>query len=133
MSMYRFLKWISEGEPVKVYGDGNQTRGFTYVEDIARGTIQALQPLSYEIINLGGHQTISILELIHMFENLLGKKAKLEFSPAHPADMVASWADVSKAKQLLGWVPEVPLEKGIPLMIDWYRQEHAWASQVSTE
>jgi len=133
MSMYRFLKWIYEGEPVKVYGDGNQTRGFTYVEDIARGTIQALQPLSYEIINLGGHQTISILELIHMFENLLGKKAKLEFSPAHPADMVASWADVSKAKQLLGWVPEVPLEKGIPLMIDWYRQEHAWASQVSTE
>jgi nucleoside-diphosphate-sugar epimerase len=133
MSMYRFTKWITEGEPVIVYGDGNQTRGFTYVDDIARGTIQALKPVGYEIINLGGHQTISINDLIHTFETIIGKKAKLEFFPANPADMNASWADVSKAKDLLGWMPEVPLEKGIPKIIDWYMQERSWASQVSTE
>jgi nucleoside-diphosphate-sugar epimerase len=133
MSMYRFTKWITEGEPVIVYGDGNQTRGFTYVDDIARGTIQALKPVGYEIINLGGHQTISINDLIHTFETIIGKKAKLEFLPANPADMNASWADVSKAKDLLGWMPEVPLEKGIPKIIDWYMQERSWASQVSTE
>jgi UDP-glucuronate 4-epimerase len=133
MSMYRFTKWIAEGEPVTIYGDGNQTRGFTYVDDIARGTIQALKPLGYEVFNLGGHQTISINDLVHTFEILLGKKAKLEFLPANPADMNASWADVSKASQLLSWIPQVPLEKGIPLLIDWYMQEHSWASQVSTE
>ncbi len=133
MSMYRFTKWIAEGEPVTIYGDGNQTRGFTYVDDIARGTIQALKPVGYEIFNLGGHQTISINELVHTFETLLEKKAKLKFLPANPADMNASWADVSKAKKLLGWVPQVSLEKGIPLLIDWYMQERAWASQVSTE
>lgn len=133
MSMYRFTKWITEGEPVIVYGDGNQTRGFTYVDDIARGTIQALKPVGYEIINLGGHQTISINDLIHTFETIIGKKAKLEFLPANPADMNASWANVSKAKDLLGWMPKVPLEKGIPKIIDWYMQERSWASQVSTE
>jgi nucleoside-diphosphate-sugar epimerase len=133
MSMYRFTKWIAEGEPVTIYGDGNQTRGFTYVDDIARGTIQALKPVGYEIFNLGGHQTISINDLVHTFETLLRKKAKLEFLPANPADMNASWADVSKANKLLGWVPQISLEKGIPLLIDWYMQERAWASQVSTE
>ena len=133
MSMYRFTKWIAEGEPVTIYGDGNQTRGFTYVDDIARGTIQALKPVGYEIFNLGGHQTISINDLVHTFETLLGKKAKLEFLPANPADMNASWADVSKANKLLDWVPQISLEKGIPLLIDWYMQERAWASQVSTE
>jgi len=133
MSMYRFTKWIAEGESVTIYGDGNQTRGFTYVDDIARGTIQALKPVGYEIFNLGGHQTISINDLVHTFETLLRKKAKLEFLPANPADMNASWADVSKANKLLGWVPQISLEKGIPLLIDWYMQERAWASQVSTE
>ncbi|HOJ02220.1 MAG TPA: GDP-mannose 4,6-dehydratase [Anaerolineaceae bacterium] len=133
MSMYRFTKWIAEGETVTIYGDGNQTRGFTYVDDIARGTIQALKPLGYGIFNLGGHQTISINDLIHTFESLLGKKAVLQYLPSNPADMNASWADVSKAKEVLGWVPEVPLEKGIPHIIDWYMQERSWASQVSTE
>lgn len=133
MSMYRFTKWIAEGETVTIYGDGNQTRGFTYVDDIARGTIQALKPLGYGIFNLGGHQTISINDLIHTFESLLGKKAVLQYLPPNPADMNANWADVSKAKEVLGWVPEVPLEKGIPRIIDWYMQERSWASQVSTE
>ena len=133
MSMFRFTRWIAEGEPVTIFGDGNQTRGFTYVDDIARGTIQALKPLGYEIINLGGHQTISINDLVGMIETHLGKKAVVKYQPAHPADMNASWADVSKAKQVLNWQPQVSLEEGIQQIIDWYMQEHAWASQVSTE
>lgn len=133
MSMFRFTKWISEGQEVQIFGDGNQTRGFTYLDDIARGTISALHELGYEIINLGGHESISILNLITKFEQAIGKKARLTFHPAHPADMSASWADTSKAKQLLGWQPEVGLEEGIRSMIAWYRQEHSWASQVDTE
>lgn len=133
MSMFRFTRWISEGEEVKVFGDGTQTRGFTYLDDIARGTIAALKPLGYEIINLGGHESISINDLIKKFEQAIGKEALIAHFPAHPADMSASWADVSKARRLLGWEPRVGLEEGIRQVIDWYRQEHDWAIQVDTE
>jgi nucleoside-diphosphate-sugar epimerase len=133
MSMFRFTQWIIEGKPVKVFGDGTQTRGFTYVDDIARGTIQALKPLGYEIINLGGHQSIQINELIERIEAIVGKKAKIEHFSAHPADMTTSWANVKKARKLINWQPEVPLEVGIPRMVEWYMQERNWASQVDTE
>jgi UDP-glucuronate 4-epimerase len=133
MSMFRFTKWISEGEEVKVFGDGRQTRGFTFLDDIARGTIAALKPVGYEIINLGGHESISINDLIVKFERAIGKKALLRYYPAIKADMSASWADVSKAKRLIGWEPLVSLDEGIHSVVDWYQQEHAWVSQVDTE
>jgi len=133
MSMFRFAKWIMDEQPVQVYGDGSQTRGFTYLDDIARGTIQALQPLGYQIINLGGHESISINTLIHKFEQKIGKPAHIEFSPAHPADMTASWADVGKAKKILDWAPQVSLDEGIQQVVNWYRDQHQWASQVIVE
>jgi len=133
MSMFRFTKWISEGEEVQVFGDGSQTRGFTYIDDIARGTIAALKPLGYEIINLGGHESISINHLIAKMEKAIGKPAKVRNYPPHPADMPASWADISKARNLLSWEPYVALDEGIQHLVDWYRQEHAWASQVDIE
>lgn len=133
MSMFRFNKWISEGSEVKVFGDGKQTRGFTYLDDIASGTILALKPLGYEIINLGGHESISINDLIKKFETIIGKKANVKHYPENPADMSASWADIRKAKKLLGWTPKVSLDEGIQQVFDWYRQEHDWASQVDTE
>lgn len=133
MSMYRFNKWISEGETVHVFGDGTQTRGFTYLDDISQGTILALQKVGFEVINLGGHESISINDLIKKFEIEIGKPAKIKYSPAHPADMSASWANVKKAKRLLGWSPKVSLDEGIKQVVKWYQQEHDWASQVSTE
>lgn len=133
MSMFRFMQWISEGRPVLVNGDGEQKRGFTYLDDIARGTILALKPLGYEIINLGGHETISINQLITMMEEAVGKKATIEHGPFDKADMMANWADVSKAGQLLGWEPAVGLQEGIGRMVAWYRQEHSWASQINTD
>lgn len=133
MSMFRFTRWISEGEEVKVFGDGSQTRGFTYLDDIARGTIAALKLLGYEIINLGGHESISINDLINKFEQAIGKPARINHYPAHPADMSTSWADTSKARDLLAWQPQVGLDEGIQQVINWYRQEHDLASQVDTE
>jgi nucleoside-diphosphate-sugar epimerase len=133
MSMFRFNKWISEGETVHVFGDGTQTRGFTYLDDISRGTILALKPLGFEIFNLGGHESISINDLVKNFEAAIGKPAQIEYSPAHPADMSASWANVDKAKRMLGWVPKFTLDEGILQVVKWYRQEHEWASQVSIE
>ena len=132
MVMFRFAQWIAEGKPVRMNGDGEQTRGFTYVDDIARGTILGLKPLGYEVINLGGHEVISINEMTRILEDLIGKKAILEWYPAHKADMLANWADVSKAKRLLGWAPQVGLKEGISRMVDWYMQERDWTSQVLT-
>ena len=132
MVMFRFAQWISEGKPLMVNGDGEQTRGFTYVDDIARGTILALKPVGYEVINLGGHETISINQLISHMEQLLGKKAVIEYHPFHLADMLANCADVSKARQLLGWEPKVELKEGIQNLISWYLEQRDWVKQVVT-
>ncbi|MBP8857822.1 MAG: SDR family NAD(P)-dependent oxidoreductase [Anaerolineaceae bacterium] len=132
MVMFRFCQWIAEDRPVHLNGDGEQSRGFTYVDDIARGTIAGLKPLGYEIINLGGHEVITINDLIAMLENMLGKKANVIRHPAHPADMMTNWADVSKARQMLGWEPRVSLQEGMQHLVDWYMKERSWASQVET-
>ncbi len=132
MVMYRFAKWIIEGMPVHLNGDGSQSRGFTYVDDIANGTIAALKPLGYEIINLGGHEVITINDLIGILERLTGKKADIVQHPGHPADMLTSQADVTKAKTLLDWEPQVSLEQGIKNVVEWYLQEQSWAKDIET-
>jgi nucleoside-diphosphate-sugar epimerase len=132
MSIFRFTQWINEGQPVRVNGDGNQSRGFTYIDDIARGTILGLKPLGFDVINLGGHETITINDLIREIESLLGKKAHVTHLPAHPADMLANCANVEKAKRLLNWEPRVSLKEGIAQMVNWYLAEREWAAQVDT-
>ena len=132
MVMFRFCQWIAEGKPVVVNGDGEQSRGFTYLDDIARGTIQALQPLGYEVINLGGHEVITIHQLIHMLEERIGKRAQVTYEAFHPADVHTNQADVTRAKQLLGWEPQVDLDEGVSHLVNWYMEERAWASQVET-
>jgi UDP-glucuronate 4-epimerase len=133
MVMFRFTQWISEGRPVYLNGDGEQSRGFTYLDDIARGTIMGLEPLGYEIINLGGHEAITINELIRLLEARIGKEAQVEQRPFHPADMLANQADVNKAKRLLGWEPQVDLKEGIANLVAWYNAERDWASHILTQ
>lgn len=132
MSMFRFIQWIAEDRPVVVYGDGRQSRDFTYVDDIARGTLAGLKPVGYEIINLGSDYPVVLMDMIHTIEKYLGKKAKLEYRPAHPADMPATWADITKARTLLGWSPEVSFEDGVRATVNWYLENRPWASQVNT-
>ncbi len=132
MVMFRFVQWIKEGRPVYINGDGEQSRGFTYLDDIARGTILGLKPMGYEIINLGGHEVIKINELIQLLEGMLGQKAEIEYLPRHPADMLTNWANVEKARRLLGWEPLVGLEEGIQSLVNWYLAERSWASQIAT-
>ena len=130
--MFRFVQWIIEGEPVRINGDGEQSRGFTYIDDIARGAILATKPLGYEIVNLGGHEVISINDLVKLTEELTGKKAIIQHGPPNLADMRTNQADVSKAKELLGWNPQVNLREGLKNLIDWYLQEREWAKDVLT-
>jgi nucleoside-diphosphate-sugar epimerase len=85
MSIFRFIQWINEGKPVVVYDDGTQSRDFTYVDDIARGTIAGLKPLGYSVINLGSDRPVVLIDAIRLIEKLLGKPAKIEHRPAFPA------------------------------------------------
>lgn len=121
MSVFRFIKWIDQGQPLQLFGDGSQSRDFTYVDDIAEGSVRALKPLGYEVINLGGNAPYDINHLIALIEKRLGKKAIVEQQAFHKTDMKATWADISKAKALLKWHPKVSLEKGIGLTVDWYQ------------
>jgi nucleoside-diphosphate-sugar epimerase len=132
MSMFRFCQWIAEGRPVRVNGDGEQSRGYTYIDDIAHGTVAALRPLGFEVVNLGGHEIITINELIRMMEARLGRKADVRYGPAHPADVAANWANVEKAGRLLGWEPRVGLREGVARLVEWYQAEREWVGTVDT-
>ena len=132
LALFRFTQWISEGLPVRVNGDGEQSRGFTYIDDIARGTILALKPVGYEIINLGGHEVITINSLIKLVEDVVGKKADVVYGPPDLADMRSNWADVSKAGQMLGWEPQYDMRAGVEKLVEWYNAERAWAKDIDT-
>jgi nucleoside-diphosphate-sugar epimerase len=131
MSPYRFIKWIAEEETIQMFGDGSQSRDFTYVDDIARGTVAAIQDVGYEIINLGGGRNpVSLNTIISKLEDLLGKKAKIDHKPFHVADLMETWADISKAKNLLGWEPQVSLEEGLEKSVQWYMDNQYWLKEV---
>ncbi len=132
MVMFRFTQWIAEGRTVRLNGDGKQARGFTYLDDIARGTILGLKPLGFEVINLGGHQVIDINALIGMIEKRMETTARIEYLPRHPADAVVNYANVDKARRLLGWEGRVSLDEGVSNLVNWYLAERRWASQVAT-
>ncbi|MEN6458600.1 MAG: GDP-mannose 4,6-dehydratase [Thermoguttaceae bacterium] len=120
MCVFRFIRRIAEDEPIVVFGDGTQSRDFTFVEDIARGTIAALRPLGYEIINLGGDHVVTLDAVIKKIASLLGKTARIEYRPMHRADVPTTWADVSKAARLLNWRPEVAIDDGLRRSVEWY-------------
>lgn len=122
MSIFRFIRRIAEGEPIVVFGDGSQSRDFTFVDDIARGTVAALRPLGYEVINLGGDRPTKLSAIIEQTGQLLGRQPQIEHRPAHPADVSATWADVGKARRLLEWSPEVSVEEGLRRSVAWYQE-----------
>jgi len=131
MSVFRFVKWIDEGKPLKVYGDGSQSRDFTYVDDIARGTILAGKPLGYEIINLGGGRNpISLQAVIAFLERALGKQAEVEKSAFHTADLMETCADITKAGRLLEWKPQISANYGFQKTVDWFVANRSWLTDV---
>jgi len=131
MCMFRFIKWIDEGTPIELFGDGTQSRDFTYVDDIARGTIKAVKKVGYEIINLGGGQNpVSLNTIIKEIEKLLGKKAEFKFLPFHKADIKETWADISKAKKLLNWEPNIGVNEGIKKSVEWYLENKSWVKDI---
>jgi UDP-glucuronate 4-epimerase len=130
MSIFRFIRRIAEDESIVVFGDGSQSRDFTYVDDIARGTVAALRPLGYEVVNLGGDREVQLSAVIDEIARLLGKKARIEYRPAHPADVPSTRADVSKAARLLDWRPRIAIEEGLRRSVEWYHANRDMARSL---
>jgi len=110
------------------------------VDDIAQGTIAALKYLTfdsrssvYEIINLGSDTPVVLMDAIRLIEDLTGRKAKLEFFPMHPADVPATWADINRAEEILGWRPGYSFEEGVENLVNWYRENRDWAREIRTQ
>lgn len=130
MVPFRLVRWIAQGENVIVYGDGSQERDFTYVDDIAKGTVSAIKKVGFEIMNLGNDRPVKLSELISLIELKLEKKARIVEHKPHITDVSATWADISRSKKILGWKPEVDVEKGLDLVIDWYKKNTELANSI---
>lgn len=133
MSVFRFIQWIAERRPVVVYGDGAQERDFTFIEDIVHGTVAALRPVGYEVINLGSNYPVAVADAISIIEDLVGERAEIVHRPAHSTDMTATWADISKAERLLAWSPRTSFRAGLARTVAWYHEQQGWARDIATE
>jgi len=123
LAIHKFARLITEGKPIPVFGDGSTARDYTYVEDILDGILACTRAkFGYEIYNLGESQTVKLNRLIELLEGALGKRAIVDRKPAQPGDVPITFADVSKARVRLGYSPRVPIERGIPLFVEWFRR-----------
>ena len=124
LAIHKFTKAILNDKPITMYGDGNTSRDYTYVDDTIRGIAAAMKydKTGYEIINLGNNYSVSLKELIAAIENVIGKKAKIEQLPEQPGDVPKTFADISKAKELLGYTPATKLHEGLEKFYEWFGQ-----------
>jgi len=121
LAIHKFTRLIYEGKAVPVYGDGTSKRDYTYIDDIIDGVTSALHAeLSYEIINLGESKTVGLMEMISLLEEKLQKKASIEFLPVQPGDVPVTYANIDKARRLLGYNPKTDITDGIGRFIDWF-------------
>jgi len=122
LAIHKFTKAILKGQPITMYGDGSSSRDYTYVDDIVQGVMAAIKydKSSFEIINLGNNYSISLKELIAAIEEITGKKALIEQYPEQPGDVPKTFADISKAKNLLDYDPQTPLKEGLKKFYDWF-------------
>jgi UDP-glucuronate 4-epimerase len=127
LAIHQFTRRISAGQPIDQFGDGSTRRDYTYIDDIIQGTVAALDYSGprYDVFNLGESQTIELNELISAIENALGKQAKINQLPEQAGDMPLTYADISKARKLLGYTPTTKLSEGLPKFVDWFLQSQS--------
>jgi UDP-glucuronate 4-epimerase len=123
MAIHKFTSLIYQRQPIPLYGDGSSSRDYTFISDIISGVRAAMsRDFGYEIINLGNSSPIQLKELVRLIEDALGLKARIDFQPPQSGDVTRTYADISKAQKLLGYHPQVPIEEGIALFVDWFKR-----------
>lgn len=124
MATHKFVRAILRGDEITVFGDGTQTRDFTYVNDAVEANILAAEgDIVGEVFNIGGGSRISVNELIKIMEDIIGKKANIKYVEKQKGDVRDTWADVSKAKEELRWMPKEEIEEGIKKFVEWWKEE----------
>jgi UDP-glucuronate 4-epimerase len=124
LAIHKFARLIAAGKPISMYGDGSTARDYTYISDIVDGVIACTQrKFGYEIFNLGRSDTVRLSQLIELLELALGKKATIERQPVQPGDVPLTYADTTKSNTLLDYAPKVKIEQGIPLFVEWFKQQ----------
>ncbi len=123
MAPFLFTDAVHKGKPITMFGDGTTKRDYTYISDIVDGIIKAMEkPMGFEVINLGNSDTVELKRFIAVIENTVGKKANIKTKPMMPGDVDITFADISKAKHLLGWEPKTKIEEGLKLFYEWYKE-----------
>lgn len=130
MSPFKFIKNILEGRPIVVYGDGLQERDFTYVDDIAEGTVAALGLKGFQTVNLGGSHAHPLREFIRLVEEASGKKARVRYGPWQASDMRDTLADTKLAAKLLRWRPKVGLAEGVRRTVRWHQENQGLVRSI---
>ena len=115
-----------------VYVHGQKSRDFTYVHNIANGTVAGLDLVRYQVISLGSDQPVVLMEVIKRIEELIGGEANVEFYQGHFVDVTGTWADNTKAGKLLAWKPETDLEDGIKILINSYEVNRLPTNEITT-
>lgn len=127
LAIHKFTKMILEDKPIPFYGDGTTKRDYTYIDDIVDGILKSMSYLFnnenvYEIFNLGESHVVSLKEMVETIENALGKKATLDIQPMQPGDVDKTYADISKAKAMIGYEPQTNFAEGIRKFVEWYKR-----------
>jgi UDP-glucuronate 4-epimerase len=124
LAIHKFARMIASGSPIPVYGDGSAERDFTYIDDILQGVMAAIEydATPFEVINLGESQTVTVNRMIELLEEALGRKAVIERRPPQPGDMPLTHADITKARELLGYHPTTPIDTGIKKFAEWFKR-----------
>ena len=123
LAIHKFAKLISADKPIPVFGDGMTRRDYTYIDDIIAGVRAAIDyhQSKYEVINLGESRTVELRELISLLEDALGHRAEIDWQPSQPGDVPQTFADITKARRLLGYNPQTQIEEGIKRFVEWFR------------
>ncbi len=128
MAIHYFTRLIYEEKKVPIFGDGNSRRDYTYIDDALQATMAAIKRShGYEIYNIGESRTVSLLKLVRVLEERLGKKARLEFWPPQPGDVAITFADIRKAQKILGYSPRMSIEEGVERFVRWFLEINNYA------
>ncbi len=123
LAIRTFAERMRAGKPICIFGDGSSLRDFTYVDDTVEGLLRAVETdLGFSILNLGAGREVSVLEVVKLLEQALGTTAEVEWHAPQQGDVPRTWADISAARDALGYAPRTPLEVGIPRFVEWLRQ-----------
>ncbi len=125
MAIHAFTRRILDGDSVPMFGDGATQRDYTYIDDVIAGVLQAVdRPFPYEIFNLGEQHTTRLDDLIALIARHAGKPAKIEVKPLQPGDVTITYADISRARDKLGYAPKISMDEGVARFVAWYREQH---------